>query len=76
MSEKYSIGELIDKGNFSIIHKFIDKKNSDTFAGKIISLEDAKNNLYITEENIIKSMNHPNIIKFKESFSDEKTIIY
>jgi hypothetical protein len=53
MSEKYSIGELIDKGNFSIIHKFIDKKNSDTFAGKIISLEDAKNNLYITEENII-----------------------
>jgi hypothetical protein len=26
MSEKYSIGELIEKGNFSIIHKFIDKK--------------------------------------------------
>ena len=72
MSEKYSIGELIEKGNFSIIHKFIDKKNSDTFAGKIISLQNAKNHLYITEENIIKSMNHPNIIKFKESFSDEK----
>ena len=72
MADKYIIGELIKKGNFSNINKFIDKNNFCIFAGKIIPLEEAKKPLYISEENILKSINHPNIIKFKESFSDKQ----
>ena len=39
MSQKYEIGDLIDKGSFSEVYKFINKKNSYISAGKIITLE-------------------------------------
>jgi len=74
MADKYIIGELIRKGNFSYIYKFIDKNNSCIFAGKIIPHEEAKKVPSIAEENILKSINHPNIIKFKESFSDKQNL--
>ena len=72
MSQKYERGDLIEKGSFSEIYKFIYKKNSCILAGKIISLESSKKPSFISEENILKLANHPNIIKFKESFSDDK----
>ena len=73
MSQKYEIGDLIDKGSFSEVYKFINKKNSYISAGKIISLEKFQKNMtYVTEENILKMVNHPNIIKFKESYNDDK----
>jgi serine/threonine protein kinase len=74
MSQKYDIGDLIEKGNFSEIYKCINKMNSNLSAGKKISLEnyEKKNLSYIYEENILKCVNHQNIIKYKESFSDDK----
>ena len=74
MSQEYEIGDLIEKGSFSEVYKFINKKSSYISAGKIISLENYKktNNFYTREENILKILNHPNIIKFKESFNDNK----
>ena len=73
MSQKYEIGDLIDKGSFSEVYKFINKKNSYISAGKIITLEKFQKNMtYVTEENILKMVNHPNIIKFKESYNDDK----
>ena len=72
MSQKYEIGDLIEKGSFSEIYKFINKTNSYISAGKVISLENSIKSSYITEEDILKIVNHPNIIKYKESFSDDK----
>ena len=73
MTEQYEIGDLIDKGSFSEVYKFINKTNSYISAGKIIKLDDyRKKPSYVTEENILKFVNHPNIIKYKESFSDDK----
>ena len=72
MSQKYEIGDLIEIGSFSEVYKFINKKNSYISAGKIFSLENYKKSSYIIEENILKFVNHPNIIKYKESFSDDK----
>ena len=72
MSHQYEIGDLIDKGSFSEVYKFINKKNSYISAGKIIALNDYKNKpSFVTEENILKIVNHPNIIKYKESFSED-----
>lgn len=73
MSHDYEISDLIEKGSFSEVYKFINKKNSYISAGKIIDLEKyQKNKQYSIEENILKMLNHPNIIKYKESFSDDQ----
>jgi len=72
MSQKYAIGDFIKKGSFSEIYTFINKKNSDVYAAKIFSLEDYKQPSFVSEENLLKFVNHPNIIKYKESFSDDK----
>jgi len=73
MSDKYKIEDLIKKGSFSEIYKLINKSNSYIYAGKIIPLEKLKKlNSYDTEEIILKQLDHPNIIKFIESFDDDK----
>ena len=73
MSDKYKIEDLIKKGSFSEIYKLINKSNSYIYAGKIYPLEKLKKlNSYDTEEIILKQLDHPNIIKFIESFDDDK----
>ena len=72
MSDKYKIGDLIDKGSFSKVYKFINKRNFYVYAGKIIPLEKLKISSYKSEEIILKKLDHPNIIKFIESFDDNE----
>ena len=73
MSDKYEIGDLIEKGSFSEVYKFINKSNFYVYAGKIIPLEKYKKfSLYKSEEIFLKKLDHPNIIKFIESFDDSE----
>ena len=73
MSANYTIGDLIKKGSFSDIYEFKNKRNSKIYAGKVFALEKFKeSSSYKIEEKILKSVNHPNIIKFRESFSDDE----
>ena len=73
MSDKYKISDLIEKGSFSEVYKFINKNNSCVYAGKIIPFEKfKKGNSFYSEETILKQLDHPNIIKFIESFEDSE----
>ena len=73
MSDKYKISDLIEKGSFSEVYKFINKNNSYVYAGKIIPFEKFnKGNSFYSEETILKQLDHPNIIKFIESFDDSQ----
>jgi len=55
MSDKYKIGDLIDKGSFNRVYKFINLSNFYVYAGKIIPLEKyIKISSYKAEEIILK----------------------
>ncbi|XP_010497253.1 PREDICTED: cell division control protein 2 homolog [Camelina sativa] len=77
--ERYEIVELIGEGSFSKVYKALDKITGEYVALKKLKLdryreaeisvpENAKR-----EINILKEMNHPNIINLKEVVVNSKT---
>ena len=68
----YDFIELLGKGSTCIVILIEDQKTKERYSAKVISKIDAKNrNVYdsiIREINVHKSLSHPNIVQFHESF--------
>lgn len=67
--------ELIDSGQKSVVKKCIHKRTGEIRALKLIrknhkSKEDTR--LLFKEVNIIRNLDHPNIIRFFEFYEDEQ----
>ena len=69
----YTIIKMLNKGQYSAVALVEEMQTHQNFAAKIISKQDMKNkqemHLIINEIKILKTLNHPNIIKFYEAFN-------
>ena len=71
---KYEFIKKIGKGSFSVIWKIQNKQTKEYFAAKEISTTDEKINKILQREiEILKSLDHPNIIKMKEIIQTQDT---
>ena len=73
--EKYSLGQLLGQGAFGEVRKCINRNTKIIRAVKLIkkdSMNDEEEQNFKYEINILKMLDHPNIIKLFEIFEDEK----
>lgn len=68
MLNNYKSLSLLGKGSFSKVYKAINTENNEMCAIKVINIEylDRYKNRIVAELNIIKKLNHENVLKFKE----------
>lgn len=69
---KYERGNLLGKGSFSNNYKLTNLENNHVSAVKIIPKNEEKK--FIDEINILKSINHPNIISYENIFEDNENL--
>lgn len=73
---KYDLKEEIGRGGFSIVYKAIHKETNESFAVKIIEKtllqEDIK--LLRREIDIMKKVDHPNVLKLHEIYEDKSKV--
>lgn len=69
----YDLISVLNYGSFSIVTLVEDQSTHQKYAAKIISKADIENqnivHLVMDEIDILKTINHPNIIKFYQNFS-------
>ncbi|KAI9764643.1 MAG: hypothetical protein M1840_008140 [Geoglossum simile] len=77
--EKYNILGEIGKGSFATVYKIATKSNGDVFAAKQLSknglAKGATPGRVENEIDIIKEMNHPNIVRYIECYTLDDHII-
>jgi len=74
----YEIKNVVGSGNYSIVKRGIHKKTGEEVALKIIdkeSLTDFEKENLFTEIEILKTLDHPNIITLKEVFEDRRRLV-
>jgi len=70
-TQKYTRGKVLGKGASCQVVECVDKKTKKHYALKIMSRHKKVNRrLFLRENEIMKLLDHGNIIKFKESFVD------
>jgi len=75
LEDSYTIGEEIGKGGFSIVYSALRKKDGKEFAVKCIKKEMVEGEdikLLRREVQIMKKLDHPNILKLYEVYEDDK----
>jgi len=75
--ELYSLGPLLGSGSFSRVHLCTEKVTNKEWAVKIVEKEtkiDEEDRMAIimTEINILRVIDHPNVVKLKDIFETEK----
>ena len=77
LNDKYILKKVLGKGKFGIVRKAVHKNNPDM----IVAIKTIHKNskvfdiqLLLREINILKSIDHPNIIKFYEFFEEQTEI--
>jgi len=71
ISQKYSTGATLGKGGSCKVLVCTERATSQKFALKIMQVREKINKeLFAKEEKVLKMLNHPNIIQFKESHVD------
>jgi len=71
----YKIGDTIGKGNFATVKKVKHRETGEKFAVKVLYKKkmSEKDKLNIQSEiEILKQLDHPNIVKLVDVFEDEK----
>lgn len=75
-SDNYNLGDEIGRGGFSIVYKAQNKESQEWFAVKIIEKsllqEDIK--LLKREIDIMKKVNHKNVLKLHEIYEDKSKV--
>ena len=74
MSEDYTFIESIGQGMYGQVFKAINKKENKYYAIKRLNFKDIneKEKKQINNEvSLIKNLNHPNVISYKDSFNDQ-----
>ena len=72
ISSKYEIIQEIGRGAFSIVYKVKSKEDNNIYCLKKINMKKTKDKE--NEINILSNLDHPNLIKFFYSFSNEEGI--
>ncbi|TMW64702.1 hypothetical protein Poli38472_011582 [Pythium oligandrum] len=78
-TEKYKAGRVIGEGNFSIVKECIRKSDGSRFAVKCINksaLNPKDRSNLVQEINILKELDHPNIIKLFDVYEDDRDMCY
>ena len=74
IKEQYEIGEKIGEGGYAEVFKCVDIMSQEIFAVKIITrrdLESLTECLLKTEIKYHKDLNHKNIVKLANSYTDD-----
>lgn len=72
LSEKYEIGGVIGRGTFGEVKKIKDKTTGELRAVKIISKTHCQQTDNFADEiDIIKKLDHPNVVRFYGFYQDE-----
>lgn len=77
VEEIYKVGEEIGRGAFSVVKKGSHKKSGDEVAIKFIEKKfvDKQDLMLLAREiDIMKKVDHPNVLKLKEVFETDETI--
>jgi serine/threonine protein kinase len=69
-SPRYEIQDVLGSGNFSSVHTALDKITGKTMAVKIMKTHQ---NIAIKEAALLKSFDHPNIVKLFDFEQDPFT---
>lgn len=73
LSDRYNCQSLLGQGGFGAVYRAIDKRTNKLVAIKICSqsapnqLRPADETTLLSEANILKGLNHPNIVKYYDS---------
>ena len=74
--EDFIFGKVLGKGSFGTVNIVTRKQDNKIYAMKrvhISSLSDKDKKSSLNEIRLLASLNHPNIIDYKEAFFDEKS---
>jgi len=76
INEKFTLGEELGRGGFSIVKRGIEKETGDAYAIKIISKNQSEEelNLLRREIDIMKKLKHDNIVSLHSVFEDNDTM--
>mmetsp|Transcript_9354 Transcript_9354/g.20426 ORF Transcript_9354/g.20426 Transcript_9354/m.20426 type:complete len:357 (-) Transcript_9354:319-1389(-) len=75
-NQRFELGKIIGKGNYSVVHEAFDTVTEETVAVKCIrkdKLDQEDAAALKVEVKILRNCNHPNIIRFFGMFEDDKT---
>lgn len=72
----YDMGQELGRGAFSIVYRATLKSTGEAYAVKVIKKKNVKQDLHRLqiEMNILKAVDHPNIIKLKNLFETPETL--
>ena len=71
----YRVGKVLGKGAFGEVRRVVHIETGDQRAVKVIakqSMSEHEQQTLYNEINILKSLDHPNVVKVYEYFEDEK----
>ena len=73
IAKSYTFGKQLGKGNFSGVSLAVKKSNNETYAIKSINKSKILSifNSVESEINLLRSLNHPNIVKLCEVYEDD-----
>ncbi|XP_065063418.1 uncharacterized protein LOC135689975 isoform X1 [Rhopilema esculentum] len=70
----YHVREELGRGKFGVVHKVINKEDGGIYAAKFIKVSESKRNEVLREVEIMKKLNHENLISLTDVY-DMKTRI-
>jgi len=75
VSDNYTITDELGKGNYSTVFLAQHKQNGSKWAAKMIHKQNAGKKgleMVITEVKILRSVNHPNIVRLNEAYENDQ----
>ncbi|KAM3135110.1 hypothetical protein pb186bvf_012756 [Paramecium bursaria] len=73
--EMYQIGKQIGRGGYSKVFEITNKLNQQQLAVKMVSHQRQLKDLILAEVQMVKQLNHKNVVKIKEVYEDEQMIL-
>jgi len=76
LEDLYLVGDELGRGAFSVVKKCVHKETGETFAVKVINKKNVQQDLHrlAIEMQVLKTVDHPNIIQLKEVFETEEML--
>lgn len=75
LREVYRIGKMLGSGAFGEVRVCMHRENGVMRAFKVLkkaTMDDDEKRMFFNEINVLRNLDHPNILKMYEFFEDEK----